>query len=323
MGLIRNRKPVQRGGASNRSRAGVYGWVALALAILLVLAYTGISYFIASGVTRAERVDFEDHPNDYGLQYEDVEFVSRKGDVTLKGWYLPSSGCEASVVVVHGITGNRTSREATRISAHLVEACFNVILFDLRAHGTSGGDRITGGIDEAQDVLGAYDYLRSRGAHPHRIGVLGRSMGAGAAVLAAADEPDVRALVLDSAYAKVDDLISFEIARKTPVPQWVAPAFIPGASLLANRLYGIDLGKLAPEKAIKSVDLPILVIHGDADTRIPTEHGLRVYEAANAESEMWLVPDVDHTEAFYKYPGEYIDRVVTYFNTHLNKQTTP
>ena len=293
------------------------------LAIFLFLAYAGVSYFIASGVTRAERAEFDDHPTDYGLEYEDVEFVSRKGDVTLMGWYLPSPGCEASVILVHGISSNRTSREATRIAAHLVEECFNVLLFDLRAHGTSGGARITGGIDEAQDVLGAYDYLQSRGSHPHRIGVLGRSMGAGAAVLAAAAEPDIRALVLDSTYAEVNDLISFEIARITPVPEWAAPIFILGASLLANVLYGIDLSKLAPEQAIKSVDVPILVIHGNADTRILSEHGIRVHEAAHSKSVLWIVPGADHAEAFYMFPDEYTEHIVSYFRTQLGREVTP
>ena len=80
----------------------MYKWGVLVLAILLFVAYAGVSYFIASGVTRAELVKFEDHPTDYGLEYEDVEFVSRKGDVTLMGWYLSSPGCEASVIFVHG-----------------------------------------------------------------------------------------------------------------------------------------------------------------------------------------------------------------------------
>ena len=303
---------------SGRTKKYVLGLTALALFFLVV--YLGVSYFVASGVTRAERTEFDDHPSDYGLTYEDVDFLSRKGDVTLQGWYLPSEGCDASIILVHGITANRSSREATMIAAHLVTACFNVLLFDLRAHGTSGGERITGGIDEAEDALGAYDYLQTRGASPDLIGLLGRSMGAGAAVLAAEAEPGLRAMVLDSTYARVNDLISFEIARKTPVPEWAAPVFIPGASFLANMLYGIDLGKLAPEEAIKSVNIPILVIHGEDDTRIPTEHGIRVFEAAREDSELWLVPDTDHAEAFVNLPKDYVNRVVDYYRARFNEQ---
>ena len=296
---------------------------ALAVVVLLIVAYAGVSYFIASGVTGAEREELEDHPGDYGLEYEDVEFLSRKGDVTLEGWYLPSPCCGPSLILVHGISGNRSSREATEMAAQLVEMCFNVLLFDLRAHGSSGGDRITGGIDEAEDVLGAYDYMRSRGTDPHQIGVLGRSMGAGAAVLAAEAEPDIRALVLEGTYAEVYELIAFEVGRKTPVPEWIAPVFIPGASLLANILYGIDLGRLAPERAVKSIDVPILVIHGEADTRIPTEHGVRVHEAAHPGSEIWIAAGTDHVEAFDTYPDEYVDRVVSYFFTRLSPEAAP
>ena len=150
--------------------------------------------------------------------------------------------------------------------------------------------------------------------------MLGRSMGAGAAVLAAEAEPRIIAMVLDSTYARVNDLISFEIARKTPVPEWAAPIFIPGASFLANVLYGIDLSKLAPEEAIQSVNIPILVIHGDTDTRIPIGHGIRVFETAHSDSELWLVPGADHTEAFNNFQQDYMDRVVNYFSTRFNEQ---
>ena len=142
-------------------------------------------------------------------------------------------------------------------------------------------------------------------------------------MLAAAAEPDIRALVLDNTYARVNDLISFEIARKTPVPEWAAPVFIPGASLFANTLYGIHLNKLAPEQSIKSVDVPILVIHGNADTRILSEHGIRVHEAAHSKSELWIVPGVDHAEAFYMFPDEYVEHIVSYFRTQLAGEVTP
>ena len=293
---------------------------ALVLVVLMTAGYAGVSYLIASGVTAAEREEQHDHPSDYGLLYEDVEFPSRKGDVDLEGWYLPSICCGPTVIVVHGITSNRSGGEATEMAADLVKACFNVLLFDLRAHGSSGGDRLTGGIDEAQDVLGAYDYMRSRGIRQRDIMVLGRSMGAGASVLAAAAEPEIGALVLDGTYADVTDLVAFEIGRKTPVPEWAAPVFIPGASLLAGTLYGVDLSRLVPERAVSSLDYPILVIHGEADTRIPTDHGIRVHNAAHPGSELWITPGTDHGDSFLNFPEEYVNRVVSYFASRYGEE---
>ena len=291
-----------------------------ALVGLLLVVYLAISYFVASSVTSAERNDQTDHPTDYGLEYEDVEFVSRKGDVTLDGWYLPGVEDGASVIFVHGINSTRSGDEATQIAVHLVESGFNVLLFDLRAHGSSGGDRVTGGINEAQDVLGAYDYLVATGATPDRVGVLGMSMGAGTSVLAVAEEPAIRALVADSPYARVSQLVAFEIGRKTPIPGWIAPVFVPGATVIADMVFDVDLGKLVPEEAVESIGFPILVIHGDADTRIPTDHGMRVYEAAYPGSEMWVVPGVDHLDAFKTHPEDYVNRVVPYFKDRLAGQ---
>lgn len=301
-------------------QAKIAGRAALVLVVLLAAGYAGVSYLIASGVTAAEREEQHDHPSDYGLMYEDVEFPSRKGDVTLEGWYVPSPCAGPTVIMVHGITGNRSSGEATEMAAELVKVCFNALLFDLRAHGTSGGDRLTGGIDEAQDVLGAYDYLRSRGIPQRDIMVLGRSMGAGASVLAAAAEPEIGALVLDGTYADVTDLVAFEIGRKTPVPEWSAPVFIPGASLMADTLYGVDMGLLVPERSVGDIGYPILVIHGEADTRIPTGHGIRVHKAAHPGSELWLTPGTDHGDSFKNYPEEYVDRVVSYFASRVGEE---
>ncbi len=296
------------------------GRVAVVLVVLLAAGYAGVSYLIASGVTAAEREEQHDHPSDYSLMYEDVAFPSRKGDVTLEGWYVLSQCSGPTVIMVHGITSNRSGGEATELAAELVKRCFSSLLFDLRAHGSSGGDRLTGGIDEAQDVLGAYDYLRSLGIRQRDIMVLGRSMGAGASVLAAAAEPEIGALVLDGTYADVTDLVAYEVARKTPVPEWAAPVFIPGASLLADMLYGLDMGLLVPERAVESIDYPILVVHGGADTRIPTGHGIRVHKAAHPGSELWITPGTDHGDSFLNFPEEYVERLLSYFAARVEEE---
>ena len=64
-------------------------WAISVAIVLIVMAYVGISYLIATGITKAERKEQEDHPSTYGLSFEEVQFVSRDEDVDLKGWYLP------------------------------------------------------------------------------------------------------------------------------------------------------------------------------------------------------------------------------------------
>ena len=295
-------------------------WGIPAAVVLLVVVYGLVSYFIALGVTKAERKDQEDHPTAYGLQFEEVEFISRRGDVNLSGWNIPVDAQSPTLIFVHGISSNRTGDEAMDLTARLVGRGFSVLMFDLRAHGSSEGDKISGGDHERQDVLGAFDFLLGRGISPDRIGVLGLSMGAGTSVLALADELSIRALVADSPYANISDLLPHEIDRKTVIPEWLAPIFVPGAKLWANVVFNIDIGALDPEGAVAHLDYPILVIHGTADTRIPVEHGVRVHMASHPDSSLWLVPEVDHVDSFLTYPEEYVERVASYFAARLGGQ---
>ena len=295
-------------------------WAISVAIVLIVMAYVGISYLIATGITKAERKEQEDHPSTYGLSFEEVQFVSRDEDVDLKGWYLPGKDEMPTLIFVHGIGSVRTSDNSMGLAARLISRGYNVLLFDLRAHGTSGGDKVSGGANEQQDVLGAFDYLVGREVSSDTIGVIGFSMGAATSLLSAVKEPEILALVADSPYADVSELISQETVRKTPFPGWLVPAFIPTAKLMADKLYGIDVSTLVPERAVTRISYPILVIHGTKDSRIPFDHGVRVHEASNAESTIWLVPEVDHVDAFLTHPDEYVERIDNYFKTRLQAQ---
>ncbi len=291
---------------------------AVPITVAAVLAIYGFtSFVITSGITKYERRPQEDNPSVYGLIFEDVEFLSRAGDVTLSGWYIPGEGERPTIILVHGIGSMRSGAEAVDIASRLVGRGFSVLLFDLRGHGDSEEAYISAGYFERHDVLGAFDFLIKRGIPSERIGLLGFSMGAATTVLAAAEEPAIGALVADSPYARLSDLIASETARKTDIPEWIAPIFLPGVKLTAKVLHDIDIGALVPEEAVKAIPYPIMVIHGTADARIPCNHGVRVHEAAHPGSSLWLVPDVDHTDAFSTYPEEYVERVVGYFDEQL------
>ncbi len=287
--------------------------IILAAFLLALLIYAGVSYSIASGFTKIERGPLEDNPGNHGLPYRDVEFRSRVDDILLKGWLISKEPGGPTIIFVHGITSNRAAGKALPLAARLIERGFDVLLFDQRGHGESGGERVSGGYHERRDLGGAIDFLRSQGIAESSIGVLGSSMGAGTALLTLRDEPGVQAAVFESPYASAADLISFEIARRTVLPKWFAPVFIPGATVLSRLLYDINVGVLVPEQAAAELTYPILIIHGTADTRVPFEHGQRVYDAAPEGSELWSPDGMGHSDAFDLAPDEYVRRLHAYF----------
>ena len=290
--------------------------VLLSLVLVVLVAYAVASVYLTGLATTAERHLAEGTPADLGLAYQPVTFASPLDGIELRGWYLPAGG-QRAIVFVHGIHGNRwdTFHHIDDLIARHVRAGFDVLTFDMRAHGESGGDRFTLGSKERLDLRSAVDLVVQRGIPPGRIGVWAQSLGTAAALLATPDLPEVAAAVTDSALADARLLIDSELHLRTGLP----PVFAPGMTLVGGRVYGIDLDAIPPEKAIPRIaPRPILLIHGDADTRIPVEHSRRLFAAAhNPAAELWIVPGAGHVLAFTLAPETYAARVLEFFNRSL------
>jgi pimeloyl-ACP methyl ester carboxylesterase len=128
---------------------------------------------------------------------ENVSFKSTDG-VTLSGWLLHGPRHSAPVVLCHDLGESKNA--VMNIAIALNKAGFTVLAFDFRGHGQSGGNASTLGVDESRDVIGAVDFIANLSkddVDARKIGVFGAGMGAHAAVLAAADRPAVRVMVLD------------------------------------------------------------------------------------------------------------------------------
>ncbi len=261
-----------------------------------------------------------DSPSDYGVEFQSVGFRSRRGDVMLDGWYLPRRERMPVAVFAHGVGVGRTGDGMTELGAMLNRKGFGILMFDLRAHGLSEGKRISGGWHERLDILGAYDYLLSLGVAPADIGLLGVSMGAAAAALAAVEETGIGALVLDTPYASASELILQETAIRTPFPEWFTPVFVPGAVFLARALFDIRVRDMDPERAVSELDYPVMVIYGTEDSRIPPEHSRRVFDASAEGGALWVVEGAGHADSFVKHKSGYADRVEEYFLSRLGSK---
>ena len=289
------------------------------------LLYLGICAFILHLVVTPQRKPNPPGP-DPDLSVEALHFESAEDKIRLAGWLLPSSG-DRAIVLVHGINSDGWCGAHTDIAGAYVEAGFHVLIFDLRGHGSSGGDRIGFGWLERRDVRAAVDLLLKRGFRAGRIGIHGTSYGGATALLSAATIPELGAVVADSAFADMRDVMQGQIKHDMPWLPFVS-AFTPGITLLGQLLYGLNFDTIAPEHQVANIaPRPILFIHGSEDSFIPVEHVYRLKAASgNPVNELWILEGYGHTEGVRMGPehkqvsplrGTFLQKVCAFFKNAL------
>jgi alpha-beta hydrolase superfamily lysophospholipase len=202
------------------------------------------------------------------------------------------------VVLCHGLGANKANQLV--MARDLVPGGYNVLAFDFRAHGASGGQLTTFGDLERRDVLGAVRWLRaSRGPQARRVYGVGASMGAAALIAAAADPGvDGQALEAVAVYGTYDDLggLVGTIADRyfvAPLDWLTVHAGLPIASAHVGR----RLDRFSPATEVGAVwPRPVLVIHGKNDRVIDFEHGQNLLRNARQPRYHFWVDRGDHND---------------------------
>ncbi len=186
-------------------------------------------------------------------------------------------------------------------------------MFDLRGHGESDGNRMSAGYYEKRDLLGAVDYMKGRGLE--RIGVLGFSMGAATALMATAEDDDIDAVVADSSFADLKDMMEPEFSKRTKFPKF----FLPPLLFMVKIMYGVDFSAVKPIESVSEIaPRPIFFIHGELDEVVPLEHAYRLQQASqNPQNQLWVVPQAGHVRAYVTHPEEFMNKVTSFFDAVL------
>lgn len=317
------------------------------VAILLVLGYAAMSFVVYDGVgTVSGECDPKDAANtpaafavragyDQAIADanvmpvpEDVTFPSRDPqipDAKLAGWWIPADAADApAVIMVHGIYSCRREANILVPAGMLHRAGFSVLLMDLRDHGDSEGDdqRFSGGTEEHLDVLGAYDWLVAQGVVADRIGVVGMSIGSMTAIIAGGQEPAIRAVWADSPATRMDLAMGNFVVDQLKDATGLSRYLVPGAMFWARIVAGDELGKYDPISELDAyTGRSIAFAHGALDTVLPasmsTELHDRAVTAGATTPDAWIVPDAGHTEAVFKDPAGYEQRLVAFFTAAL------
>jgi uncharacterized protein len=251
-------------------------------------------------------------PADEGLAYADVAFRNAQG-LTLRGWYIPppaaGSGRAPAIAWGHGNASDR--RQWLPVAAAVHEAGMAQMLFDFRGRGDSDGEVISLGAHEAGDMRAALDALAARPeVDPLRLATGGKSMGASAALIEAAGDARVKALVLDSPFADLIGVVDHTIAAYHLPPAIFGPVLMKVAGWRA----GYDPWGVRPVDDIAKIKAPILLFHGDADTLIPFADARRLTQAAGGRVTLVPLHGLDHNS---RRPDDLGDRVAAFLTSVL------
>lgn len=241
------------------------------------------------------------------LPVKDVSFYNWRGEL-LSGWLALITPEAPVIVLAHGTPGNRLSM--LQRAAFLYKHGYNVLLFDFQSYGLSQGVMSTLGMVESEDILAAISFLHGlQDTMYSKIGVLGLSMGATAAVLAASRSSDILALVAESC----------------PVDATRVPGDVPDEASreadqqLVEDVYGVDITQARPIDYVHKLAgrTAIFFINGDADDITPLSGMQALYQAASAPKQYWIVHNAGHAQSFAVDPDGYMEHVNAFFDTYL------
>jgi dipeptidyl aminopeptidase/acylaminoacyl peptidase len=252
-----------------------------------------------------------------GAERREVEITGRDGAV-LRAWlFTPEISSGNFIIALHGISDSRAG--VMGLARLFAENHYAVLVPDNRGHGESGGDLVTYGLREADDVHRWVDWLVAS-EHPRNVFGMGESLGAGVLLESLAGEPRFSAVVAECPFANFERVAEDRVTQRVPGPpllrRALAVPMVWSGFLYARARYGLDFRAASPEAVIGGVSTPILLIHGLEDTNIYPVHSEILAERNPRSITLWLVPGARHTAAFGAAPAEFQRRVLGWFSDH-------
>jgi len=272
------------------------------LAALVRIGYQGAQSYVHP--PRLQR-PADETPARFGLPYQDISLRTKDG-LRLSAWYTPPQN-GIVILVAHGYAAARSAD----LHAFFARHGYGVVSWDFRAHGESEGTLCTLGYTEALDVEAALDFALAQDG-VKRIGAWGASMGAATVIEAAARRSEIEAVVADSAFPAIAEMID----KTTPITP-----LRPFIQFFAERETGLNVDLLRPVDAIGRISpRPVFIIQGAADQTVPADSARRLYDAAGEPRYLWIEPGVEHIGMYTALPQIYEQRVMEFFEGSLRQR---
>lgn len=247
--------------------------------------------------------------------FEQWEITSFDG-LTLQGYFLEAKEpTNKTVITAHGYLG-RASDMGLYGEYYYEELGYNFFTADARGHGESEGDYIGFGWHDRLDYIKWIDRVIEELGTDTEIVLHGLSMGAATVLMTSGEilPPQVKAIVADSPYTSVHDMFSYQMSRMFHIPSFPV---LNTTSIVTKAKAGYSLKEASALAQVKQANVPILYIHGNDDTFVPTSLTHQLYENTASEAYMMTVDDAGHGEAFVLEREQYIKQLNDFLQSYM------
>jgi dipeptidyl aminopeptidase/acylaminoacyl peptidase len=279
------------------ARLGLTMLILLVLVLLAIGALVGLGWKASGEALHPGQGAYSWQQSDFPDLAPDEVLVDSSTGAKLSG-RLFRGRSHAAVVLLHGYGGNQD--EMLPVADKLHDAGFTVFTYDQRGSGRSTGE-VTFGAREQDDLISVVDYLASRSdVDAEKLGVFGFSMGGATALMTAAREPRLKAVVADSAWSEARRWMKPSVGAVFTRPR---DRFNALSLKIAELRTGIDLDDLRPVAVIGRISpRPVMLTHGTADDVVMADESELNFGAAKEPKELHLVPGAGHGDTIA--PGE-------------------
>ena len=250
-------------------------------------------------------------------EFEEMELTAYD-ELKLQGYYLEAKEpTDKTVVFAHGYLG-QASDMGLYAEYYYEELGYNVFTADARGHGQSEGDYIGFGWHDRLDYVDWLDVLIEKLGEDTEIVMHGLSMGAATVLMASGEElpSNVKGVIADSPYTSVHDLFSYQMTRMFHIPSFPV---LNSTSVVTKMKAGYSLKEASSLKQVKKAAVPILYIHGEEDTFVPTALAQELYENTKSEADIMTVAGAGHGEAYVIAEKKYREKMNSFLEKYMHE----
>jgi fermentation-respiration switch protein FrsA (DUF1100 family) len=286
----------------------IFLFICLQIAFTIVLPKTRT-------LERTKKMETDKDPNIfnfYETHLSKKSFIKSRYGYSLALYYFLNTGSNKFVVIAHGHT--HSHHGCIKYAKMMFEYGYNVVLYDQRYHGNSGGKNTTLGFYEKYDLYDIITKVFQEFGEGIYLGTYGESMGGATVLLEQEGDERIKFCISDCSFSSLDRLIKDQF-RSKHLPKFIY-FFV---NWFVKIITGINLEEVSPIKSIIHKTVPVLFIHGQQDNLINYQHTLDMYDACTGKKRLFIAKNnATHAVSFYSDNEDYMKIVKEFVEEDIN-----